>query len=96
MYYDEELNKWVPFGTSPVKNAYFKLRPIMEWIKCSERLPENDRDVLIYNPKDGIGIGEFDADVVSNSNSGWESYYDWAPYMSPIFWMPLPKPPKED
>ncbi len=29
------------------------------------------------------------------SNTGWTSYYEWAPYMSPTHWMPLPKEPDE-
>lgn len=68
----------------------------MEWIKCCDRLPENDDSVLIYNPKDGISTGEFNASEVSKYNSGWDSAYDWAPYMSPTHWMPLPKEPKEE
>lgn len=67
----------------------------MEWVKCSNKLPENDDDVLIFNPKDGIGMGCFNADDICQGQSGWESYYDWSPYMDPIFWMPLPKEPVE-
>lgn len=76
-----------------------------EWIKTSERLPESDDDVLVYNPKDGITIGQFNKDEVHGyyesdgsyfiTNSGWDVQYEWAPYMSPTHWMPLPNPPKE-
>lgn len=77
----------------------------MEWISVEDRLPTNDDDVLVYNPKDGISIGEFDLAKVHGyyeedgsyfiTNSGWETEYSWAPYMSPTHWMPLPEPPKE-
>jgi hypothetical protein len=75
-----------------------------EWISVKDKLPENDVEVLVFNPKDGITIGEFDSDRVSGYvesdgsyfcvNSGWSIQYDWAPYMSPTHWMPLPKEPK--
>lgn len=78
----------------------------MEWIKCSERLPNDDEDVLIYDYRDGIGIGFYEYSNVSGyyekdgsffiTNSGWEVSYDWARHMDPTHWMPLPKPPKED
>jgi len=78
----------------------------MNWIKCSERLPENDDDVLVYNPKDGISTGFFESSNVRGyfedngdyflTDSGWESNYSWAPYMSPTYWMPLPLPPTEE
>lgn len=77
----------------------------MEWIKVDSRLPTNDDDVLVYNPKDGISHGFYDENDVSSyveddgskffSNTGWTSYYDWAPYMSPTHWMPFPDQPKD-
>lgn len=77
----------------------------MDWISVKDRLPENDDDVLVYNPKDGIHIGEFNFDELSEyyekdgsyttTNCGWHTQYEWAPYMSPTHWMPLPLPPKD-
>lgn len=74
-----------------------------EWISVKDRLPETDDDVLVYNPKDGIHLGEFDLDEVRGyyesdgsyfiTNSGWTTEYSWAPYMGPTHWMPLPEPP---
>lgn len=77
----------------------------MEWISVEEKLPNNNDDVLVYNPKDGIAIGDFEFSNVSGyyekdgsyfiTDSGWTTQYDWAPYMCPTHWMPLPVPPKE-
>lgn len=74
-----------------------------EWIKVEDKLPRWDEIVLVYNEKDGIGMGEYDEEQVRSyiesdgstfyTNSGWETDYSWAPYMSPTHWMPLPKPP---
>ncbi len=76
-----------------------------KWIKCSDRLPEDDNDVLVYNYKDGISLGEFDSDSVRGyfeedgayfiTNSGWETQYSWSPHMNPTHWMPLPSEPKD-
>lgn len=73
------------------------------WIKISERFPENDTDVLIYNQKDGISTGYFNSSRLEGyyeidgsffiTNSGWETNYSWAPHSSPTHWMPLPEIP---
>lgn len=77
----------------------------MNWISVNEKLPDNDEVVLVYNPEDGISIGEFDLDSLHGyweddktytvTNSGWETDYHWAPHMSPTHWMPLPEEPKD-
>ncbi len=77
----------------------------MEWISVKDRLPESDEEVLVYNPRDGINLGEFDSEEVRGyyekdgsyfiTNSGWDVQYEWAPHENPTHWMPLPQPPKD-
>jgi len=76
-----------------------------QWIKVEDRLPENDDLVLVFNHKDGIHAGYFDQEEFHGyweddknyfvTNSGWNTYYEWAPYTSPTHWMPLPEVPKD-
>lgn len=77
----------------------------MEWIKCSERLPEHDDNVLVYNYRDGITLGSYDQECyrsyiekdgsIQVINTGWEVDYHWAPQENTTHWMPLPDCPKE-
>ncbi len=66
----------------------------MNWISVKDELPENDDQVLVYNEKDGISLGEYSVDSVSEYSCGWQTYYSWAPSESVSYWMPLPKFPK--
>jgi hypothetical protein len=70
----------------------------MTWIKCTERLPEKDEHVLVFNEEYGVFRAYCD---------GHEKYPSWQCY--PIgsyagdgcvyevtYWMPLPGPPNID
>lgn len=61
-----------------------------KWIKCSNRLPEKDVDVLVYS--------DFWEIIIA---SRWdEAGRFYAGEVLPLgefsHWMPLPKPPEED
>jgi len=75
-----------------------------EWIKCSDRLPENDQNVLVYHSEDfHITVGDFERDNVSYyiesdgskfyTDDGWETEISWAQRGKVTHWMPLPNPP---
>lgn len=68
----------------------------MEWIKCSERLPEEGEYVIVYDGNldlDNKAFYEIAAYRTFNNRSVFVS----GPYslQNIKFWMPLPLPPKE-
>ena len=81
--------------------AYCKdFRAEQKWIPVTERLPEKNKDVLLYfgfkhkNQAVGFWEGEEKQRIVF-----WRAYTDDGFYTdcdySPTHWMPLPQPPKE-
>ena len=64
----------------------------MEWIKCSERQPEDDVDVLAFSPN---GIVITAASILNGTwytRDGQEWDDEWT--SSVTHWMPLPAPPE--
>jgi hypothetical protein len=89
----------------PCKLKKKKTEMKMEWIKVTERLPEDDVDVLVYHEHDcHITVGCFESKKVSSYvksdgsiffvDSGWYSQIPWAPKGDVTHWMPLPPPPQ--
>ena len=85
-------------------------QPEQQWIPCSERLPEEDTEVLIsYRYKEGEGdTDHVNIDITSYGTTcfggreihtlkEWRQPFDYfhANY-EVIAWMPLPEPYKED
>jgi len=66
----------------------------MEWIKCSERMPENGQPVIVV-----CAVGN----TVQNNVYDWDGKTwsdfrnDYGEYEQHVFthWMPMPKPPSE-
>ncbi|UHR05718.1 DUF551 domain-containing protein [Escherichia coli] len=59
------------------------------WISCSERMPDNNHDVLFFDVWGYIRIGWFSAD-----DRSWFTSDDGC-CMEVTHWMPLPEPPQE-
>ena len=66
------------------------------WISCAERLPEFKQDVLMYF-ENNMAVGFWcDSD---EEETFWCAYTDGGWYTDcdmPLYWMPLPEPPKEN
>lgn len=66
-----------------------------KWIPCSERLPEDHKDVLICLSSDQICIGCYNSHRLPFSNNviGWGANYahNWCS-KDVLAWMPLPLP----
>ena len=78
---------------SGIRTQVAKLSPVtptQKWIPCSERLPENDEDVLTTN---GIGINIC---WIDTDDHKWRLRNDDYIMDSVIAWMPLPEPYKAE
>ena len=60
----------------------------MEWIKCNERMPDDNEIVLVFKPNGNRGGGIYDMMWGSDVNKYTEQGFI-------VYWLPLPKPPKE-
>lgn len=73
---------------------FVKREPDDDWIKCSEKMPENDKSVLVAIKEDGdtyICVGEtfVGGDWMINGEHWYEKSDPAITH-----WMPLPEPPK--
>ena len=66
-------------------NAFYEV--LMEWIKCSDRLPEKGKKVLMFS--DIIWMGFI------NKRGHWVDWHDWNKPDYPVtHWQPLPEKPE--
>lgn len=61
------------------------VQPVNQWISVEDRLPENDRDVLVYDKVSGMWIAQYD--------NRWETEEFILDDVT--HWQPLPELPKE-
>lgn len=75
------------------------------WIPCSERMPEQDGEYLVFTEYEDVFKCTFD----SNEENKWgfeQNYHDpdtlgwagttWTAVETVTHWMPLPEPPEEE
>ena len=63
------------------------------WISVKDRLPEDDRDVLVYDSRNKeIIIASYNSDYKEWDN--FYNYYDYLPVDVITYWQPLPELPE--
>ena len=82
------LSRYIPIRA--MKEMVESQLKIGEWIPCSERLPEEDTDVLIYTPYDGV-------DMAYISDENWrytrgDEFIGTVENLNVLAWKPLPAP----
>jgi hypothetical protein len=70
------------------------------WIPCSERLPKDKRQVLVYARSVHYALAKYDEmrNADGTYKKQWVTFDAWKPFYTikeVIAWMPLPEPYKE-
>lgn len=65
----------------------------MEWIKCSERMPEETGDIIVFS--DGIVMSGISYSRRKGFYIDALAYDDDEPIDDVTHWMPLPNPPTD-
>lgn len=73
--------------------------PEPRWIPCSERLPEDGRQVLVYARSVHYALAKYDEmrEADGTYKKQWVTFDAWKPFYTikeVIAWMPLPEPYK--
>ena len=64
----------------------------MNWIKCSDRLPEEDKEVIFYNKFRWT----FHVGAYNSAAEVWECDWEKLEAEDVSYWAEIPEPPKED
>jgi hypothetical protein len=71
-----------------------------KWVLCSERLPENGRQVLVFARSVHFALAKYDEmrEADGTYKMQWVTFDAWKPFYKikdVIAWMPLPEPYRE-
>lgn len=70
--------------------------PVPQWISAEDRLPEEQKEVLIYLPEyDSVEMASLFT-IPSMNLREWVQNEDAYMLDEVSYWMPMPEPPKED
>ena len=84
-------------GVEEVLRALPAVQPEPQWIPCSERLPKDRRQVLVYARNVHYALAKYDEmrEADGTYKKQWVTFDAWKPYHTikdVIKWMPLPEP----
>ena len=87
--HDNDLLELIAFDIEQLPSA-------QQWIPCSERLPEDNRQVLVYACSVHFALAKYDEMRDANGiyKMQWVTYDAWKPLYKikdVIAWMPLPE-----
>ena len=87
----KRLDDWI--------NSLPSAQPEQRWIPCSERLPEDGRQVLVYARSVHYALAKYDEmrEADGTYKKQWVTFDAWKPFYTikeVIAWMPLPEPYK--
>lgn len=97
MFHVKELNRapvWDGHTPDEAIRRISTIDPTPQWIPVTERLPEREKDVLVYDAdNDEMHVWAFFCDA---DGDGWvDAAGDMRPWLDATHWMPLPEQPKD-
>lgn len=102
-YSDAELQKMQELEQAELQKTYElgKIDAGPHWIPCSERLPDNGRQVLVFARSVHFALAKYDEmrEADGTYKKQWVTFDAWKPFYrvkDVIAWMDLPEPYREE
>ena len=88
---------WDGHTEADAETRLMSLYPEPQWVPCSERLPDDKRQVLVYAQSVHFALAKYDEmrEADGTYSKQWVTFDAWKPFYkikNVIAWMPLPEP----
>lgn len=64
-----------------------------QWVLCSERMPEEDGEYLVYDSEEYYVIDTYYTKDGNNEEFGFKTFKGWQSCLQVAAWMPIPQLP---